>query len=180
MAGNAAQDEWVSRVLQISLKGRGGTAEQSSVESEGEDAFGSDLEDLGLDAGDIWKAARDAFQQAADSVDTQLSLLQKELRSSDETDLQEIAEFGLNGLTRNTRVPLMTALREAGDGSAALLKKAAPKIETAATAFIKQLSGDPRIVACDDNPFGVPVTILATYQDAVTQLLNAVRLASRA
>lgn len=180
MAGNAAQDEWVLRVLQVAIGTGSGAPERSSKEREGEQEFGSDMEELGLSLDDIWKAARDAFQEAAESVDAQITLLQRELRGSDETDLQEIAEFGLNGLTANTRVPLLTALTAAGRGNVMLLKKAAPKIEQAATAFINQLSTDPRVAACDENPFGVPVTIIATYQDAVDQLLNAVKLAQRA
>ncbi|MGC8477917.1 MAG: hypothetical protein ACP5NP_16320 [Acetobacteraceae bacterium] len=178
MAGNSAQDEWVLRVLQVAVGTGGGTSEQGSAETE-EEEFGADLKELGLDVSDIWKAARSAFQEATESVDAQISLLQKELRESDEADLQEIAEFGLNGLTANTRVPLLAALAQAGDGSATSLKKAAPRIEQAATAFIKQLSTDPRVAACDENPFGVPMAIVPTYQDAIDQLLNAVQLAQR-
>ena len=179
MAGNAKQDEWVLRVLQVSVGTRGAVSEQASEEAESEQGFDNDLDALGLDVTDIWKAARESFQQAAEAVDTQISSLQAELRQSEETDLQEIAEFGLNGLTANTRVPLQTALTEAGRDNITLLKKAAPKIAQAATAFINQLSGDPRVAACDDNPFGVPVTILATYQDAIDELLTAVKAAQR-
>jgi hypothetical protein len=176
MAANTAQDEWVLRVLQVSV----GTGQDASESAEDEEEFDNDLAELGLDATDIWKAARDAFQGAVAEVDAQISALQAELRSSDDADFQEIAEFGLNGLTRNTRVPMQVALREAGSGSLAELKKAAPKIEQAASAFIGQLSGNPQVAACDDNPFGVPVAILDTYQDAVDQLLTAVKAALRA
>lgn len=170
MPASLEKNAWVTRVLGVQVASESETAEEE---------FGADLDELGLDVSDIWKAARSAFDAATESVDAQIKLLQQELSSSDDYELEEIAEFGLNGLTGNTRVPLLAALQEAGDGSKELLQSAGPKIEKAAQAFIGQLSSDPRVAACDENPFGVDLAIAATYQGAIEQLLDAVRAAQR-
>jgi hypothetical protein len=174
MPANAKQHEWISRVLGIKV----GT-ESKSVTEAAEEEFGADLGDLGLDVSDLWHAARKAFDAATASVDAQISALQHELRISEDYELEEVAEFGLNGLTGNTRVPLLASLLEAGDGSKANLQSAAPKIAKAAQAFMSQLSSDARVAACDKNPFGIDVAIVATYQSAVVQLLDTVRAAGR-
>ena len=174
MPASAKQHEWVSRVLGIKV-GAASKSETNAAEEE----FGADLGDLGLDVSDLWYAARKAFDSATASVDAQISALQHELRSSGDYELEEVAEFGLNGLTNNTRVPLLASLLEAGDGSKENLQSAAPKIAKAAQAFMSQLSGDLRVAACDQNPFGIDVAIVATYQGAVVQLLDTVRAARR-
>ncbi len=173
MPANATQREWIARVLGIKLD----VAPTTETAAEGE--FNTDLDDLGLEVGDLWQAARKAFDAATTSVSAQVSALQHELRASDDYQLEAIAEFGLNGLTNNTRVPLLAALLEAGDGSKANLQVIAPKIEKAAQAFMSQLGSDPRVGACDKNPFGVDVAIVATYQGAVEQLIYTVRAARR-
>jgi hypothetical protein len=170
MPASFEQNAWVAQVLGIEV------GSESETE-EGE--FGADLEEFGLDVSDIWKAAREAFDLATESVDAQISALQKELRNSNDYELEDIAEFGLNGLTGDMRVPLLAALREADNGTKTQLQAAGPKIEKAAQAFISQLTTDPRVAACDDNPFGVDLAIAATYQDATDQLLDAVRAARR-
>jgi hypothetical protein len=169
---NAKQREWIARVLGVEID-VGPTTEPAQEE------FRADLDDLGLAVGDLWQAARKALDAATTSVSGQISALQHELRASEDYQLEEIAEFGLNGLTNNTRVPLLAALLEAGDGSKAKLRLTAPKIEKAAQAFMSQLSSDPRVAACDQNPFGVDVAIVATYQGALEQLLYTVRAAQR-
>lgn len=174
MPANDDQIQWVFRILGIEIGAQGETEAE-----ETEEEFGADLDELGLDVSDIWHAARNAFEAAAASVDAQISALQRELRNSEDYELEEIAEFGLNSLTNNTRVPLQAALIEAGDGSKAKLRSAGPKIEKAAQAFLSQISGDPRVAACDDNPFGVDIAIVDTYQGAVEQLLDAVKAAQR-
>jgi hypothetical protein len=170
MPGSSEQNAWVSRVLGLSAGGESETDEEE---------FGEDFEELGLDVSDVWRAARRAFDVATESVDAQIKALQSELRESEDYQLEEIAEYGLNGLTNNTRVPLIAALLESGDGSKKQLQTAGPKIEKAAQTFITQLNSDPRVAACDQNPFGIELAIAVTYQDAVDQLLNAVRAAAQ-
>lgn len=167
MTAETNQNEWVFRVLGV-----------QSPQQEDEE-FEAELEEVGLDLSDIWEAARSSFESATESVNGQISALQSALRASEDDELVEIAEFGLNGITGNTRVPLQAALMEAGSGSKENLIAAAPKIEKAAQAFINQLATDPRVAACDDNPYGVPMSIYDTYNGAIQEVLTAVRLAQR-
>jgi uncharacterized protein involved in exopolysaccharide biosynthesis len=167
MPGSTSQNDWVFRVLSV----------QAPLPDDEE--FESDMKENGLDVADIWQAASHAFRVATDQVDGQISALQAELRQSEDDELVEIAEFGLNGITGNTRVPLLASLMDAKTGSRQDLITAGPKIEGAAQAFLNQLASEPRVAACDENPYGVPMSIYATYSDAVQQLLTALRIARR-
>ena len=162
------QNDWVARVLGVGANTSPGVPEGESL----------DLAALGLDTSDLWQGAVQTFQNAVEAVDGQISELQATLRDSDDPELHEIAEFGLNGVTGNTRVPLMAAMREAGDGGAAQLTAAKPKLTRAIDAFRKQLASEPRIAACDTNPFDVPVAIQSTYEDALDQLENVLKRAA--
>jgi hypothetical protein len=161
-----AQDEWVRRTLGITLNRDDGLDE-------------AELAELGLDLTDMWVAAREAFQRATEQVDTQISALQAALRDSDDPDYEEIAEFGLNGLTDNTRVPLQAAILEAKAGTTVELRAAAPKLIKAVAAFRSQLSSDARIEACDDNPLDVEVFIRETYGDALDRIEDVAVAAAR-
>ncbi len=165
---NQQQDEWVQRVLGVGVAP--GEADDDEV----------DLSPaaLGLDASDLWKAATQAFQKATETVDGQITALQAALRQEMDPELDKISELGLNALTRNTRVPLMSALMEAGDGSGDRLKSAAPKLEKAIAAFRSVLGTDPKIAAADNNPFDVEVAIRTTYASVLDQLEHAVKLAA--
>lgn len=151
------KDEWVRRTLGITLN-----------RDEGLDA--AELAELGLDLTDMWVAARAAFQRATEQVDAQISALQTALRDSEDPDYEEIAEFGLNGLTDNTRVPLQAAIMETKAGTTTDLRAAAPKLIKAVVAFRSQLSSDARIEACDDNPLDIQVSIRETYGDALDRI----------
>ena len=61
--------------------------------------------------------ARNAWQDAMDAVDSQIAALQQVLRGSGDEDLEEIAEYGLNAVTGNHKVPLMAALMDIGTGT---------------------------------------------------------------
>lgn len=167
MPGNAQQNDWAFRVLGV------------QVPLPEDEDFESEMTENGLDVADIWQAARAAFQSATDDVDGQISALQAELRQSEDDELLEIAEFGLNGITGNTRVPLLASLMEARNGTKQELITAGPKIERAAQAFLNQLASDPRVAACDDNPYGVAVSIHETYSGAIQELLTTLRIARR-
>ncbi len=157
--------EWLQRVLGVSVM-QDAPAEEEDMGPEA----------LGLDVSDMWQAATDAFRSATATVDSQITGLQSALRQETDPELDQIAELGLNALTRNTRVPLMAALMEAGDGSGERLKAAAPKLRKAIDSFRSVLSSDPKIAACDDNPFEVEVTIVETYSEALDQLDDALAL----
>ena len=163
---NTEQDAWVERVLNVSV------AESDLPSGDTEDA-------LGLKLDDYWTAARAMFERAQAAVDAQVSALQAALRDEDDDDeLQEIADSGLIQMTNGTRVPLMAAMMEAGSGGPSL-RKGAPGLIAAAQAFQAQLEADPRIVACDENPFGVAMSIGDTYTPALEAVIDVARAALR-
>jgi hypothetical protein len=116
------------------------------------------------------KAARDAWKAASEAVDGQISALQAVLRKSGDDTLEEIAEFGLNGVTGNYRVPLMTALIELGAGDLAAIQKAGPKALKIINDFRTYLETSEKVEVCDANPFSTPVSIRATLGGALAEL----------
>ena len=120
-----------------------------------------------------WALALDRWRDANDIVDRQISELQGRLRSSGDPDLERIAELGLNAIAGNTRVRLMAAILDVsrgGDRPAPRLVKSAAQ---AASALEAHLASDPRVAACDQNPFGARVTIGATLGAALAELRRA-------
>ncbi|MGE0385112.1 MAG: hypothetical protein AB7Q97_10310 [Gammaproteobacteria bacterium] len=124
----------------------------------------------GDDAARAWSDAAAAWQSAADEVDRQIGALQAALRRSDDEELKEIAEFGLNAVTGNFKVPLLTAIRELNGAGPQQRAKAAEGVQRAAKDFANHIASDPAIDACDRNPFGVAVTIRTTLGPALEQL----------
>ena len=72
-----------------------------------------------------WTAAKTHWQDAIETVDRQVAALQKELLKTGDGDLKEIAEFGLNGVTGNHKVPLMAAIRDVDGAAPEVRSKAA-------------------------------------------------------
>jgi hypothetical protein len=170
MVATVEQHAWTERVLGIDLAAlRDSTANPASGI-----VTTASLDELGLDTTDVWQAACAAFRVASDEVDAQISKLQGELRDSDDPELNEISELGLNAMTGNTRVPLQTAIREAGDGAVQHLRATVPKLRSAIDSFRKQLTSDRRVAACDANPFGIDMSIRATYESALDQMLDVI------
>ncbi len=117
-----------------------------------------------------WAAARQSWQQASDTLDSQIAQLQQVLRKSNDVDLKEIAEFGLNGVTGNFKVPLMAAMREVDGASGDALKKASANARAIIAGFRKHIESDEKVEVCDENPFGVPVSIRQTLGEALTHM----------
>ncbi|WP_149535567.1 hypothetical protein [Siccirubricoccus phaeus] len=152
MSASPAQAAWVARVL--GLGGAPGPA-------EGKAAPG-------------WSAAFAGWRAATAAVDAQIASLQAALRAAGSPVLQEIAEYGLNGLTGNHRVRLTAALQELGAAPGPKLAQAAPKLGTLLQEFEAFLAGpNPKLDVVEDNPFGVPVGIRATLVPALRALAAA-------
>jgi hypothetical protein len=117
-----------------------------------------------------FKKAREDWNNAMEVVDAQLEKLMQKLREEDDPDLGEIAEFGMNAVTNNHRVPLVVALMEVGPGTPETLAKAGLKALAAVRAFRQHIDSDERVAACESNPFGVPVSIRATLGPALSGL----------
>ncbi len=140
------RDAWVARVLGIAMPRATG---------------GQDRPDL--------RGAANRWRDASETVDAQIEQLARTLRGSDDEDLRDIGEYGINAVTGNFRVKLMAALIGAEAGNANDM----PKLRAAAANFRAHLQTDERIEACDENPFNIPVTIRATLLPALDGLLAA-------
>ncbi len=161
-----ARNDWVRRVLGVALPGGGTTSPDtgsaSPAQTQGRAAQGRATQD--------WAAVRATWQAASDTVDAQIAALQAALRAEGDDTLKQIAEFGMNGLTGNHKVPLMAALAELAGGDPAVVAKVGPKALGVIQAFRSFLDGDEKVAVCDDNPFGVPVAIRATLGAALAQM----------
>lgn len=111
-------------------------------------------------------SARAQWFQASEAVDNQIASLQSVLKQTDNEDLHEIAEFGLNAMTADHKVKLMAALQDARSAAPAAILA----LHKAAAEFRGHLESSGSIGACDDNPFGVTVAIRATLLPALKAL----------
>jgi hypothetical protein len=114
-----------------------------------------------------WPAARAAWQEASDAVDAQIGALQAKLAASGDERLEEIAEMGLNGVTGGHKVKLMAAMRDIDGGGAP------DRLLAEIDSFAAHIGSDLKVMACDENPLGVPVTIRATLGSALAAMRSA-------
>ncbi len=147
----SARTEWLQRVLGFTFRSSRPVAAKPS-------------------AAGGWQAARTAWEAASGTVDGQIAALQSVLRRSNDDTLAEIAEFGLNGITGNYKVPLAAALVEIGAGGPAAMKKAGPKAVKIINDYRAYLETSEAVEVCDANPFGTPVSIRATLGGALAEL----------
>lgn len=160
MAQDAEQQHaWVKRVLGVDVAGLGTGTEPD-------------------DAPVSFAAARESYEAASDAVNQQIAKLQSALRSSKDGELKEIAEYGMNGVTGNHRVPLRAALMEIDFGGTGALQKSGPKALKIIQSFRAHLDQDERVEACDENPFGVAVSIRATLGGALAKMEKALQHAA--
>jgi hypothetical protein len=122
-----------------------------------------------------WAAARAAWQNASDTVDNQIAQLQQALRAAPDDDLHEIAEFGLNAVTGNFKVPLQVAVREIDSAKGDALQGFITRARTIVADFQNHIQGSEQVLVCDENPFGVKVTIRASLGQALTQMQDALK-----
>ncbi len=148
---SSEQNEWIARVLGATPGAFSGTEAADPV---------PDL-----------SAATSAWRDALDAVDTQIGALQRVLRSSDDKDLNGIAEFGLNALTGNHKVRIQAALLEID----ALRSDADSRSDVVGLidSFLDHIASDKRIGECDSNPFGVAMSIQKTLTPPLRHLKAA-------
>ncbi len=180
--GTPAGDEAKLRFSESQLFSRKQNFEEASrllelVEDQIKQALGkSDGETISFEALRTfrakWKEARAEWQEASEDVDGQIESLRKTLLSKNDPDLKQIAEFGLNGITGNHKVPLMAAIVELDGATAANLKAKAAKVRAAAKALHDHLKGPAKdqVAACDRNPYGVDMSLEDLLLPALTEM----------
>ncbi len=152
--GTEAQGEWIGRVLGVAVVGHE-TARASSL-----------------------PLAIDAYRDAMEEIDGQIGALQAALKASDDSDLHEIAEFGLNALTANHKVKLQAVLM--GLAVSPSDAKAAAAAIKLVDSFTSHIAADERIAVCDSNPFNVSMSIRGTLTPALGSLKAALQGVSKA
>ena len=130
------------------------------------------------DAGDFpsrWSKAVAGWNGAMDTGIVQIAQLQKALSASDDEELADIGQFGLNAITGNHKVKIMASLREISSTGAAPDAKLIGACAKRLDSFDAHLAGDPRVAAVDNNPFGVPMNVAATIRPAIDTITKALR-----
>jgi hypothetical protein len=125
-----------------------------------------------------WAAARQAWEAASGAVDAQLAQLQGALKKSKDEDFQRIAEYGLNAVTGNFKVPLMAALIEMDGISEEAFPKTAARTRSLVARFRKHIETNEKVAVCDDNPFGVKVSVRQTMGGGLARLEEALAVAA--
>src|SRR5512139_760744 len=120
-----------------------------------------------------WNEAKAAWRSAMEIVDGQLDTLRGSLLLADDPDLGQIAEFGLNAITANHRVPLDAALIDVDKAPDDRKETAIERALARVVAFRNHIETDERVDACDNNPFEVKVTIRAELGGALARLEEA-------
>lgn len=124
---------------------------------------------------EAWPKAKESWWAAIDAVDDQIRELGNALRATSDEELHEIAEFGLNAVTGNFRSPVARAVRELDVAMDEYLSLAAQQLTTAVSAFRQHVNSSDEIMACDENPFNVKVTIRSTLGQAFDDLESVAR-----
>ena len=114
------------------------------------------------------------WQNAKESIDGKLEQLARELRALDDEDANQVAEFGLFGLTSGGEtVKLMKALAEYDGADAGKRPQAGAALREAASTYRTQLDANPVAGMLDDNPFGIELGLRETLGGALQEIESA-------
>lgn len=122
-----------------------------------------------------WDAARSKWQNAEEAVSGQIKALQGAFRKSGLPALADVANIGLPALTGNTRTKVMASVFDVERIKDAPDAKVLSRAEKNLAAMAQHLKIDPRIQACDTNPFGIKMSIAATLGGAIDQMRKALQ-----
>ncbi|MFY9459909.1 MAG: hypothetical protein WAP57_09180, partial [Aquabacterium commune] len=143
---------------------------EDAEEDEDEDEPAPEPTGIDLDAfRKGWPGVRAAWRDAMDEAVAQMGKLRTALLKDPDPDLQQIAEFGLSAVTDGHRVPMMAAVMSI-DGAMqneAKLRAAIGQARAQAKRFSAHLQSSPTVAACDENPFGVEVSLRDTLGGAL-------------
>jgi hypothetical protein len=121
----------------------------------------------------LWEQAKAAWEGALDTVNGQLEKLRIALIDEKDPELKRIAEFGLNAMTADHKVPLQAAILDLDRTPDNAKAKIIGQAKELVTEFRDHIETDERVEVCDDNPFNVKVTIRATLDPALAQMEKA-------
>ncbi len=120
--------------------------------------LGIDMELAGVDHGGklapIWTDAKER-------LDNSLEQLQRALKAVDDPDAQQLAEYGLNGITDRASVKLMAALLDADNGGDTA------KLQVAIAGFRQFLDGAAIVDLLENNELGIKVPIRTQLEPAL-------------
>jgi hypothetical protein len=160
MADETAKREWVARVLGVSVQADDGATPL-------DDNWALDFDQPPTDPMSLWVDAKD-------KVDAGLNVLIGVLRGRPSPVLQQIAEYGLFGLTEGQSVALNKALREYQTAAGPAKQKAAQQVQAAVQDYRKLLSSRPAFALIDDNPYGIAVGLRSQLDPALSAIARAV------
>lgn len=174
--------ELIAAITQI---GRDIKTEQFDAARAGTLGLGKLLQSLGAAAappppvatsvaidGAAWQQAKSAWRDANDEVDAQIDKLQTHCRTSGNSLLEQLAEFGLNAVTKDIKVRFQAALFEFDQTPVAA---AATALRNEVDRYLSFLAGDAAVRLFDENVLGVPVSIRATLTPPLTELGKALK-----
>jgi hypothetical protein len=124
-------------------------------------------EPRGGDPLEIWNAAKS-------QADTGISQLQDRLRQAGNPDLEQIAKYGLNGVTEGNQVALMKRLFDFKSAPPAGRAAAAEKLVEQTSEYRRFLAGSALIALCERNPF-VSIDIRGPLEAALSRIENAAK-----
>lgn len=153
------------------------------VEAEPEDEAAEEEAPGDEDEAPAWfdrpsfEAARQRWTTAVDTAEAEVQALVATLRKTEDVELHAIADMHLGTVMGGQRVPLTTALFNVALAQKAAIGVVAERALTAIATFRTHLDSDPRIAACERNPFGVSVSLRAPLRRALADLEATLRAA---
>lgn len=153
---DAAKAQWIERVLGVELPA---TTSQTAAP----------------DPAARWRDAVQVWRAASDTADTQIGKLRTAMLATGHDQLQEIARSHLGEVIGDKTEALREAVSEIGGGEDGKLAKGRAQAMGALRAFRNHLARDIRVAACDDNEFGIAVSLRTTLDPALAAMEAALR-----
>ena len=119
-----------------------------------------------------WAAARKNLREAIDKVEGQLAGLAEALLKSNDPNMIWVAEEGLTQLLGGLRASATTIDKSASKTPAKVVAFARPAI-----AELEKRLDSPQIKVCDQNKFGVKVSVKKTIEAAIDELVKTLESA---
>ncbi len=140
------ENDWVLRVLGVNVHARDEAVAPSS-------------------------GVRSIWMQAREVVDGRLEALTRELRGYEDEQLTLIADRGLSGLTEGRETVVLTAALMDFDRSAADERRTrADRLRKTIETYRSTIQGSLAVQLVDRNPFGMDVSIMATFDSALQHI----------